>query len=119
MLACLFISKEVRVMNEQEFIMLKADCEVYKSKVDKLEFSFAKIQDRVTELETKSEKTDFQYDQIMKMLDKLNEQTIPELSKEIQALKSKPAERFNTIITSVLSTGVGAIVGFIFSKLLT
>lgn len=106
-------------MNEQEFILLKADCEVYKSKVDKLEVESTELQERIGRLEAKGEKTDFQYNQIMKMLDKLNEQTIPELSKEIQALKSKPAERFNTIITSVLSTGVGAIVGFIFSKLLT
>lgn len=70
-------------------------------------------------LETKGEKTDFQYDQIMKMLDKLNEQTIPELSREIQAIKSKPAERYNQVVMTIITTGVGAIIGFIFSKLFT
>lgn len=106
-------------MNEQEFIKLKADCEVYKVKVDKMEVAVSKIQDRVGNLEAKGEKTDFQYEQIMKMLDKLNEQTIPELSREIQALKSRPVERFNHVVTSVISTVVGAIVGFIISKLFT
>ena len=106
-------------MNEQEFIKLKADCEVYKSKVDKLEIAYSKLQERVGNLEAKSEKTDFQYEQIMRMLDKLTEQTIPELSKEIQALKTKPAERYNQIITSIISTGIGAVVGFVCSKLFT
>lgn len=106
-------------MNDQDFIKLKADCEVYKVKIDKMELAISKIQDRVSDLEAKGEKTDFQYEQIMKMLDKLTEQTIPELSREIQALKSKPAERYNQIVTSVIATVVGAIVGFIISKLLT
>lgn len=106
-------------MNEQEFIKLKADCEVYKSKVDKLEVEYSELQERVGKLEAKGEKTDYQYEQIMKTLDKLNEQTIPELSKEIQALKQKPAERYNAVVTSIISTVVGAIIGFICSKLFT
>lgn len=106
-------------MNDQDFVKLKTDCEVYKVKIDKMEVAVAKIQERVTDLEAKGEKTDFQYDQIMKMLDKLTEQTIPELSREIQALKSKPVERYNTVVTSIISTVVGAIVGFIVSKLFT
>lgn len=106
-------------MNEQELVKLKTDCEIYKVKIDKMEIAVSKIQDRVNDLEAKGEKTDFQYDQIMKMLDKLTEQTIPELSKEIQALKSRPVERYNAVITSIISTVVGAIVGFIASKLFT
>lgn len=106
-------------MNDQEFVKLKTDCEVYKVKIDKMELAVAKIQERVNDLEAKGEKTDFQYDQIMKMLDKLTEQTIPELSREIQALKSRPVERYNTVVTSIISTVVGAIVGFIVSKLFT
>lgn len=106
-------------MNDQDFVKLKTDCEVYKIKIDKMELALAKLQDRVGDLEAKGEKTDFQYDQIMKMLDKLTEQTIPELSREIQALKSKPVERYNTVVTAVITTVVGAIVGFIVSKLLT
>lgn len=106
-------------MNEQDLIKLKSDCEVYKSKIDKLEVETSELQERVGKLEAKSEKTDFQYEQIMKMLDKLTEQTIPELSREIQALKNRPAERYNTIVTSIISTGIGALVGFIASKLFT
>lgn len=106
-------------MNEQELLKLKTDCEVYKVKIDKMEIAMSKLQDRVNDLEAKGEKTDFQYDQIVKMLDKLTEQTIPELSREIQALKSKPAERYNTIVTSIISTIVGAVVGFVISKLFT
>lgn len=106
-------------MNDQDFIEFKTRCEVYKNKVDRLEEETAKIQERVNQLETKGEKTDFQYDQIMKMLDKLNEQTIPELSREIQAIKSKPAERYNQVVMTIITTGVGAIIGFIFSKLFT
>lgn len=106
-------------MNDQDFIEFKTRCEVYKNKVDRLEEETAKIQERVSQLETKGEKTDFQYDQIMKMLDKLNEQTIPELSREIQAIKSKPAERYNQVVMTIITTGVGAIIGFIFSKLFT
>lgn len=106
-------------MNEQDFVKLKTDSEIYKVKIDKMEVAVARIQERVTDLEAKGEKTDFQYDQIMKMLDKLTEQTIPELSREIQALKSKPVERYNTVVTSIISTVVGAIVGFIVSKLFT
>lgn len=107
------------MMNEQDFLKLKTDCEVYKIKIDKMEIVLAKMQDRVLDLEAKGEKTDFQYEQIMKMLDKLTEQTIPELSREIQALKSRPVERYNSVVTSIISTGIGAVVGFIFSKLFT
>lgn len=106
-------------MNEQEFMKLKTDCEVYKVKIDKMEIAVAKMQDRISDLEAKGEKTDFQYDQIMKMLDKLTEQTIPELSREIQALKSRPVERYNAVVTSIISTVIGAIVGFIVSKMFT
>lgn len=104
-------------MNEQELIKLKSDCEVYKSKVEKLEAEHSELQERVGKLEAKSEKTDFQYEQIMKMLDKLTEQTIPELSKEIQALKNKPAERYNTIVTTIITTLIGGVVGFFISRL--
>ena len=106
-------------MNEQELLKLKTDCEIYKQKIDRLEKEITSQEQRISELEKRSEKTDFQYEQIMKMLDKLTEQTIPELSKEIQAIKNKPAERYNTIVASIITACVGAVVGFIFSKLFT
>ena len=106
-------------MNEQDLIKLKSDCEVYKSKIDKLEVEHAELAERVNKLEAKSEKTDFQYEQIMKMLDKLTEQTIPELSKEIQAIKNKPAERYNAAVLSIITTTIGGIIGYVLCKLFT
>ena len=105
-------------MNEQEFQKLKMDCELYKSKVERLEKETAEQEKRISELEKRSEKTDFQYEQIMKMLDKLTEVTIPELSKEIQMLKNKPAERYNTVVIAIISGVVGAIISFISTKIL-
>ena len=106
-------------MNEQDLMKLKTDFEIYKNKIDRLDKEVASQEQRISELEKRSEKTDFQYEQIMKMLDKLTEQTIPELSREIQAIKNKPAERYNTIIASIITACIGAVVGFICSKLFT
>lgn len=106
-------------MNEQDLMKLKTDFEIYRNKIDRLDKEVASQEQRISELEKRSEKTDFQYEQIMKMLDKLTEQTIPELSREIQAIKNKPAERYNTAVTTIITTIIGAIIGFIFSKLFT
>lgn len=104
-------------MNEQELIKLKADCEVYKNKIDVLEKVVTALQDKVIKLETKSEKTDFQYEQIMNTLTKLTDTTIPNLSKEIQSLKEKPAKRYDNMVSTVINTIIGAIVGFIAAKI--
>ena len=104
-------------MNEQEFLKLKTECELYKSKVDRLEREVSEQAKRIGELEKRSEKTDFQYDQIMKTLEKLTENTIPELSKEIQSLKNKPAERYNSAVVALISAIVGAFVSYIFAKI--
>ena len=104
-------------MNEQELVKLKADCEVYKNKIDRLENTLTAVQDRLIKLETKSEKTDFQYEQIMSTLTKLTDTTIPALSKEIQSLKEKPIKRYDTVVSSILTGIVGAVMGFIASKL--
>ena len=54
-------------------------------------------------------KTDLQYEQIMRTLNKLVEQTIPQLSKEIQEIKDKPAKRWDTIVVGILGAIAGGI----------
>ena len=100
-------------MNEQEFLEFKLSCQQYKDRVIKLENITESQESRIIELEKRNDKTDFQYEQIMKTLDKLINTTIPDLTKEIQAIKSKPAERYNTITTVIITTIVGGIIGYI------
>lgn len=99
-------------MNEQDLVKLKADCEIYKDRIHKLEQKTDDQEKRIVELEKKNSKTDYQYEQIIKMLDKLNDETIPNLVKQIESIKNKPAERYNLIITTLISSIIGAIVGY-------
>lgn len=103
-------------MNE-DILKLKTDCELYKNKIDKLEHITEKQEERIQALEKNNAKTDFQFEQIMKTLDKLNNVTIPQLTAEIQAIKDKPAQRYNTIVVAVITSVVGGIVGFLVSNL--
>lgn len=104
-------------MNE-ELMKLKTDCDIYKSKIDRLEKIIEKQEERIRALEQSNEKTDLQFAQIMKTLDKLNDITIPQLTAEIQAIKDKPAQRYNTIVVAVITSVVGGIIGFIASNIL-
>lgn len=99
-------------MNEQEIIQLKVECQQIKDRVSKLERLTEAQETRIIELEKRNDKTDYQYEQIIKTLDKLINTTIPDLTKEIQAIKNKPAERYNTITTFVITTIIGAIIGY-------
>ena len=102
------------MIDEKEWSEFKIECSVYKTKIDKLEKVTETQEERIAILERNNTKTDLQYEQIMKTLTKLVEQTIPELSKEIQTIKNKPAERYNTIVVAV----IGAIAGGIGTYLL-
>ena len=104
-------------MNE-DLMKLKSDCDLYKSKIDRLEHITEKQEERIQALEKNNAKTDFQFEQIMKTLDKLNNVTIPQLTAEIQAIKDKPAERYNTIVVAVITSVVGGIIGFLASNIL-
>ena len=75
-------------------------------------------EERIKKIETSKQKTDFQYEQIMETLKKINEQTIPSLIKEIEELKNKPVKRYDQVITVAISTSVGAIIGFIINMFL-
>lgn len=100
-------------MNEQEFLEFKLQCQQYKDRIIKLEDLTEAQESRIIELEKRNDKTDFQYEQIMKTLDKLINTTIPDLTKEIQAIKAKPAEKYNVITTVIITTIVGGIIGYI------
>lgn len=100
-------------MNEQDIIQLKLECQSCKERISKLEQQAETQDTRIIELEKRNDKTDFQYEQIMKTLDKLINTTIPDLTKEIQAIKSKPAERYNQVTTVIITTIVGGIIGYI------
>lgn len=105
-------------MNEQEFIEFKLDCQQYKDRIIKLEKITESQETRIIELEKRNDKTDFQYEQIMRTLDKLINTTIPELTKEIQTIKNKPAERYNTIVSDIIKTIIATIIGFLAGKFL-
>lgn len=72
---------------------------------------------RLTELETKKEKTDFQYEQIMEEIKKLNEKTIPKVLEEIEKIKNKPAKKWETITNTLITTIVAAVVSFVVTKI--
>ena len=105
-------------MSEQEFIEFKLDCQQYKDRIIKLERIAESQETRIIELEKRNDKTDFQYEQIMKTLDKLINTTIPELTKEIQTIKNKPAERYNSIVSDIIRTIIATVIGFMIGKFL-
>lgn len=110
-------------MNEDnELAILKNDFEHYKNetdtKVKRLELVINEQEKRIQLIERSKEKTDFQYEQIMEMLRTLNEKTIPDLTKQIQEIKDRPNQRYNTVITSIISAIVGGTVGFVINKIL-
>ena len=73
---------------------------------------------RLLTIEKSQEKTDFQYEEIMKTLNKLNDVTIPSLTAQIEELKNKPVKRYDQIITSLIAGIVGAIIGFISNRII-
>lgn len=72
------------------------------------------LEKRITAIETSRAKTEYQYDQIMRAIDKLNDITIPNVLKEIESLKNKPAKRYESIITAGISGVVAIIISLLF-----
>ena len=97
-------------MNE-DILKLKTDCDIYKSKFDRLEQVVEKQEERIQELERNNTRTDVQYTQIIEKLD--------ELSKEVKEIKEKPAKRYDTIIVAVITCIVSCLVTFGLTKLLS
>lgn len=96
---------------EKELLLLKQELENHKEtsneKLHNIEKTLTDLNKRVKEMEMSKQKTEYQYEQIMESLKKLNDDTIPNLTKQIQELKNKPAERYNVIITSIISAFIG------------
>ena len=107
---------------EKELLLLKQELQNHKEvsdeKLHNIEHTLNLLDERVKDMEMSKQKTEYQYEQIMDTLKKLNEQTIPNLTKQIQELKNKPAERYNLIVTSIISAIVGGIVTFFINNLL-
>ena len=104
-------------METEKLLKLEQEFKDYKEVRDKEAAELKKqIEDhekRLKEVETSKQKTDFQYEQIMEALQKINDKTIPNLIKEIEELKNKPVKRYDQLITIGISTVVGGILGFI------
>ena len=107
---------------EKELELLKQDIknhkEVSDEKLSKIDDTLKELDERIKTMEMSKQKTEFQYQQIMKTLEKLNDITTPNLTKQIQELKNKPAERYNLIVTSIISAIVGGIVTFFINSVL-
>lgn len=106
---------------EKELLLLKQDFlnhkELSDEKLHSIEKTLKEIDERVKDMEMSKQKTEYQYTQIMETLNKLNDQTIPNLTKQIQELKNKPAERYYLIVTSIISAVIGGIATFIVNKI--
>lgn len=108
------MEKEISLLKQE----LKNHKEVSEEKLHNIEHAIELLDGRVKDIEMTKQKTEYQYEQIMETLKKLNEQTIPNLTKQIQELKNKPAERYNLIVTSIISAIVGGMVTFIINNVL-
>lgn len=109
-------------MDDKNLVQLQVEFSTFKKHTEEsmaeLKKENEELSKRVMELEKNTEKTDFQYEQIMKTLDKLNDETIPNLVKQIQELKDKPAQKYNLIATTAIGAIVGGIVSFIINNIL-
>lgn len=104
-------------MEDSKLLLLEQELKNYKATTDK-EFNELKMitneqEKRIAQLELNNAKTDIQYEQIMKILNKLNEKTIPDLIAQIEELKNKPIKRYDQAITGILGAIAGAVGGAI------
>lgn len=101
--------------------ILRQELKDYKEKTDKtlsrLDETTKDQEKRIQVLESEKKKTDYQFEQIMETLTKLNDVTIPNLTKEIEAIKNKPVKRYDQIITASITAIVGGIIGFAISMI--
>lgn len=100
-------------MEDNSVLILKQQFDAYKEYADKeiheLKLAITEQDKRIKEMELSKQKTEYQYEQIMKSLQILNEKTIPNLSSQIEELKNKPVKRYDQVVTGLLGAIVGAI----------
>lgn len=108
-------------MSDESIEVLKKEFEIYKTntdtKIDDLKKEVATQDDRIRVIETSKEKTDYQYEQIMETLNKLNNVTIPGLTAQIEELKNKPVKRYDQVISGILGAITGAVGSYIVNLL--
>lgn len=91
---------------EQELLDYK---EITNKELGTLKTEINDHEQRIKEVETSKQKTDFQYEQIMDALQKINDQTIPNLIKEIEDLKNKPVKRYDQAISAIIGAVFGSV----------
>lgn len=110
------------IENNSKLLLIEQELRSYREQNEKeIKNLFTKLEDldkRTLTMEKSKEKTDFQYEQIMEMLNKINNVTIPNLTAQIEELKNKPAKRYDQAIGSILGALFGAVGGFIASLFL-
>lgn len=104
-------------MEDSKILLLEQELKNYKLAADKeineLKQVSSEQEKRIIQLELNNAKTDVQYEQIMNILNKLNEKTIPDLIAQIEELKNKPVKRYDQAIGGILGAIFGAIGGAI------
>lgn len=96
-----------------------------------MECNSCALEERVKQLEKATEKNSEQHGEFYGRIGDLEKTSIArgrdleyirrgidELKVDMQALKSRPAKRWEAIVAAVISAGVGSVIGFIISKLL-
>ena len=82
---------------------IEVKLELFEEQLKELKEQNKEYEKRLTAIETSREKTEFQYEQIMKAIDKLNEVTIPNLMKELENIKNKTAKRWEAGVNALIS----------------
>lgn len=93
--------------------LIKQDIANIKELLKELKDTTRNQEERIVILEKSKPVTDLQFKQIMESLNKLNNTTIPNLTKEIEELKNKPVKRYDQAVTGILGAIFGAIGGAI------
>lgn len=93
--------------------LIKQDIQNLKEQLKEIKEISKNQEVRIIELEKSKSVTDLQFKQIMESLNKLNNTTIPNLTKEIEELKNKPVKRYDQAVTGILGAIFGAIGGAI------
>ena len=91
---------------------IEVKLELFEEQLKELKEQNKEYEKRLTAIETSREKTEFQYEQIMKAIDKLNEVTIPNLMKELENIKNKPTKRWEARVNALISAIAAGLVGF-------
>lgn len=100
-------------MDENKLLVLEQDIRNMKELIIELKDTAKNQEKRIVELETSKSITEMQFKQIIESLNKLNNDTIPNLTKEIEELKNKPIKRYDQAVTGILGAICGTIGGAI------